>query len=100
MAGWGGFFVGGISWPWQYWVGYKGLLLVGPSVPLGLKHFFSSWLEGVGTEGATMTPTFQSIFCYIYIYIYIYLPLHLIHIYIYTHTQTPFDVLMSHFIYF
>ena len=59
MAGWGGFLVGGLSWPWQYWLGYKGLLLVGPSVPLGLKHFVSSWLEGVETEGASNDPDFS-----------------------------------------
>ena len=59
MAGWGRFFVGGLSWPWQYWVGYEGLLLVGPSVPLGLKHFASSYLEGGGTEGASNDPDFS-----------------------------------------
>ena len=53
VAGWGGFVVGGLSWPWQYWVGYKGPGLVRPIVPLGLKHFASPCLEGVGTEGAS-----------------------------------------------
>ena len=87
MAGWGGFFVGGLSWPWQYWVGYKGLLLVGPSVPLGLKHFISSWLEGVVTEGASNDPDFSKYILLIYIYIYIYLPPFTSNIYIQTHTH-------------
>ena len=92
MARWGGFVVGGHSWPWQYWVGYKGLVLVGPSLPLGLKHFVSLWIEGVGTEGASNDPNFSK---YILLINFFFLlpPFTFKNIYI----QTPFDVLMSHF---
>ena len=71
MAGWGGFVVGGLSWPWQYWVGYKGLVLVGPIVPLGLKHYASPCLEGVGTEGASNDLDLSK---YILLIIFFFLP--------------------------
>ena len=71
MARWGGFVVGGLSWPWQYWVGYKGLVLVGPIVPLGLKHFASPCLEGVGTKGASNDLDLSK---YILLIIFFFLP--------------------------
>ena len=85
MAGWGDFVVGGLSWPWQYWVGYKGLVLVGLIVPLGLKHFASPSLEGVGTEGASYDLDFSKYILLIISFSFFYLPLHLKK-YIYTNT--------------
>ena len=59
------------------------VVLGGPSVPLGLKHFVSPCLEEVGTEGASNDLDFSKYI--LLIFFFLNLPLHL-KIYIYTNT--------------